>query len=203
MDSATTPNPLLDSLPRRATLEDWRALVLVDEPVEFIQGQLVRKAMATARHGRVQMRITSAVSPYDRQGGDGPGGWWLAVEVDMQLGEDGLRPDFCGWRRDKCPEFPTEDPALGVVTAAPDWVCEVLSKSTAARDKGAKMHIYHRERVGHYWLADPLNETITVYRWHPEGYLFVTAAGGAEAAHLEPFPAVDILPADLFVTKKQ
>lgn len=39
---------------------------------------------------------------------------------------------------------------------APDWVCEVLSRSTAIRDRTSKLAIYRRERGAHVWFVDPL-----------------------------------------------
>jgi Uma2 family endonuclease len=38
---------------------------------------------------------------------------------------------------------------------APDWVCEILSPRTEATDRGVKMRIHRRERVGHAWLSTP------------------------------------------------
>ena len=38
---------------------------------------------------------------------------------------------------------------------APNWVCEVLSPATRARDRGAKRDLYGAHGVGHLWLVDP------------------------------------------------
>jgi Uma2 family endonuclease len=47
-------------------------------------------------------------------------------------------------------------PAEAYLTLAPDWICEVLSTSTEALDRGTKLRIYALERVAHAWLVDPL-----------------------------------------------
>lgn len=40
-------------------------------------------------------------------------------------------------------------------TLAPDWVCEVLSPSTAAVDRGDKRAVYAAQGVSHLWFVDP------------------------------------------------
>ena len=53
----------------------------------------------------------------------------------------------------------TNEPYL---TLAPDWVCEVLSPSTEALDRGKKLCLYAREGVAHAWLVDPLQRSLEV-----------------------------------------
>ena len=59
----------------------------------------------------------------------------------MEIGDVACRPDIVGWRRDKHPRCPQPD-ARGVCTDVPDFVCEVLSKSTARHDQGDKRVAY-------------------------------------------------------------
>jgi Uma2 family endonuclease len=47
---------------------------------------------------------------------------------------------------------------------APDWVIEILSPATAARDRVQKREIYERHGVTEYWVVDPEAKTVTVYR---------------------------------------
>ncbi|CAM3187696.1 Uma2 family endonuclease [Filibacter tadaridae] len=46
---------------------------------------------------------------------------------------------------------------------APELIVEVLSPSTALKDRNNKFTLYERVNVGEYWLVDPHNETIEVY----------------------------------------
>jgi Uma2 family endonuclease len=46
---------------------------------------------------------------------------------------------------------------------APDLVIEVLSPSTAYRDRRTKFNLYQQHGVREYWLADPEGEYIEVY----------------------------------------
>ena len=49
------------------------------------------------------------------------------------------------------------------VHGAPDLVVEVLSPTTAKRDKGYKKNVYARCGVKEYWLVDTNNRSIEVY----------------------------------------
>ena len=46
---------------------------------------------------------------------------------------------------------------------AADLIVEVLSPSTALKDRNEKFTLYERSDVKEYWLVDPLNYTIEVY----------------------------------------
>ena len=60
------------------------------------------------------------------------------------------------------------------VQGAPDLVVEILSPSTAGRDRTLKRSLYARHGVGEYWLVDPDDETVTVMALGEGG--FETAA---------------------------
>lgn len=52
---------------------------------------------------------------------------------------------------------------------APDFIIEVLSRSTAARDQIIKRDLYERHGVREYWLVHPVDRIVTVYRLGPDG----------------------------------
>ncbi|MDR1558721.1 MAG: Uma2 family endonuclease [Clostridiales bacterium] len=49
------------------------------------------------------------------------------------------------------------------IHGAPDLVVEILSRSTATRDKQEKKDVYEKTGVKEYWIIDPDSKTITVY----------------------------------------
>ena len=179
--------------PRPATLEEW--LAIPDEQrAELINGRIVYQGMPGPVHGRAQLAIGALDrAPYDRRpgGADRPGGWWISMEVDLEIAGMGCRPDVLGWRRDKHIAMPAPT-ARGVVTAAPDWICEVLSRTTAHIDLGEKRVGYHRAEVAHYWVLDSHNETLTVLVWTPQGYLVDLVAGRGDKVRAPPFEAAEI-----------
>jgi Uma2 family endonuclease len=179
--------------PRPATLEEWLAIP-EELRAELINGRIVYQGMPGPVHGRAQLALGALVrAPYDRRpgGADRPGGWWISMEVDLEIAGLGCRPDVLGWRRDKHTAMPTPS-ARGVVTVAPDWICEVLSRTTAHLDLGEKRVGYHRAEVAHYWLLDPHNETLTVLVWTPQGYLVDLVAGRGDKVRAPPFEAIEI-----------
>jgi Uma2 family endonuclease len=53
---------------------------------------------------------------------------------------------------------------------APDWIIEVLSPSTAAKDQTDKLRLYERHGVREYWLVHPTDRVLTVYRLQVGAY---------------------------------
>ena len=51
---------------------------------------------------------------------------------------------------------------------APDWVIEVLSPSTAAKDQIQKLAVYERAGVGEVWLVHPTDHVVTIYTLNAE-----------------------------------
>lgn len=83
-------------------------------------------------------------------------------------------------------------PDVAAFTLAPDWICEVLSKSTARFDGVEKMLVWAREGVGHVWLVDPSLRILEVYRL--SGAQFTRLGAWADDAVVEapPFEAVPL-----------
>ncbi|MDI1451590.1 Uma2 family endonuclease [Polyangium sp. 6x1] len=180
-----------------ATIEDLLAIPEEERRHEIIDGELVQKAQPSFTHGRGQARLGARISdPYDRPSGRrGPGGWWIVVDVEIELAPNEIyRPDLVGWRRDRVPEPPKEWP----VRIRPDWVCEVLSPNNRSNDRVRKYRKYHRYALPHYWLLDPIDETLTVFRWTEPGYLVALIAERGERVRAEPFEAVELDIDELF-----
>ena len=157
---------------------------------EVVAGEVVDKASPSFEHGDAQGVLVGLLAPFRRRaGGPGPGGWWLGTEIEIELETHEVYvPDLVGWRRERVPERPTGRP----IRTRPDWVCEILSPSTAARDLVSKHRTLHRCGVPHYWVIDPERETLTVQRWQEHGYLVVVTAGRSDVIHAEPFEATEL-----------
>jgi len=182
---------------RGATIEDFWAIPESERFHEFLSGEVIEKADPTGEHGDAQGGVVGFVRPpfHRNAGGGGPGGWWIATEVEVLL-ETGelVRPDVLGWRRDRCPERPTGVP----VKIRPDWICEVLSSSNATTDTVKKLRLYHRVAVPHYWIVDPGDATLTVMRWSADGYVTLMRAVRGEVVRAEPFQAIEFAVGTLF-----
>jgi len=180
-----------------ATVTDLLAIPPDERFHEIIDGELVRKAMPSFEHGDAQSALVSRIKgPFQRRsGGDLPGGWWIGTEVEVELAPSHVyRPDVVGWRRERVPARPRGTP----VAIRPDWICEVLSPSNPGTDRVKKLNHYHQFEVPHYWIVDPMEESLSVFRWTAEGYLLVLAASRDARVHAEPFEAVELSVGALF-----
>jgi Uma2 family endonuclease len=86
----------------------------------------------------------------------------------------------------------TAAPDVVGCTVAPDWIAEVLSPSTAGKDRSKKMPIYAREGVAHVWLVDPTARTLEIFRLDGETYRLVATHEGDETIRAEPFDAIEL-----------
>src|SRR5437867_3814671 len=158
--SGSEPHGMVPSVTaprRRATYAD---LLEVPEHLvaEIIDGELLTSPRPASPHALAASAIGSAL--VDRfngppGGADAPGGWWILDEPELHLGDDVVVPDLAGWRRERMPVLPD---VVGF-TLAPDWVCEVISPSTARIDRGRKLRVYAREQVAH--LSSSTSATTT------------------------------------------
>jgi Uma2 family endonuclease len=137
---------------------------------EIIHGELVLQPHPTPRHNTVATVLISELMQLFRRGPAGPSGWFFLFETEVKFGDDLLVPDVAGWRVERLPQLPETN----WISTRPDFVCEVLSRSTEKRDRTAKSDIYADAGVPHYWLIDPRRQTFEAFelgtgRWQPTG----------------------------------
>lgn len=173
---------------RRATYQD-----VLDAPehmvAEILGGELYLHPRPAKPHAAAASALGEELGPPFKRGRGGPGGWILLDEPELHLGEDVLVPDLAGWRRERMPAITTDEPFF---TLSPDWVCEVLSESTASTDRSKKLRIYAREGVGHAWLVDPIRRTLEVLRRVEKKWLIVEVYEADEKVRAEPFDAFEL-----------
>jgi Uma2 family endonuclease len=175
----------------RATYDDL--LKLPEHLVgEIIDGELIVSPRPASPHARASSIMGADLTgPFDRPpggGGSDPGGWWILDEPELHFGADVLVPDLAGWRRERMPVLPSV-PAFEL---APDWICEIVSPSTARVDRTRKMGVYARVEVPHLWLLDPLAHTLEVFRRHEGSWLLVSTHSEDDKVRAEPFAAVEL-----------
>jgi Uma2 family endonuclease len=169
-----------------------------DERLELHAGQTVPKEAARYEHSDAQGGIAVAVrGPFQRRSGEGgPGGWWIATEVEVAYPSWTFLHDLAGWKRDRLPVKPTGRP----VRDTPDWVCEILS-TNRKHDTVTKFELLAQAGVRHYWLIDVDARELVVHRLEPAGWMrsaaFVATEPG-QRARIEPFEAEEIEVAVLF-----
>lgn len=143
------------------TLEDYYALP-EDRRVELIDGCIYDMAAPSTIHQLIAGEVYRQISNYILEH-DGPCMPFISP-VDVQLDCDDktmLQPDvviLCDIDRMK----------VRCIYGAPDFVLEVISKSTRLRDYGKKLSKYMDAGVKEYWIVDPYQKRIMVYEFNKE-----------------------------------
>lgn len=171
-----------------ATYADLEALP-GDVVGELVAGVLYASPRPAPRHAVAATAIGGELFQPFRVGRGGPGGWVILAEPELHLAADVLVPDLAGWRRERMPEVPVE---LAYFELAPDWVCEVLSPSTAPLDRREKLPVYARERVPHVWLVDPIAQTLEYLLLDGATYRIAQVESGDSRVRVPPFDAIEL-----------
>jgi Uma2 family endonuclease len=79
--------------------------------------------------------------------------------IDVILGEHIVQPDILFITRERLDIIGELN-----IQGAPDLVVEILSPSTAARDKKKKGRLYFKHGVKEYWLVDPDAKWVDVFK---------------------------------------
>ena len=185
--------------PTTATYADLLALPS-DVRAEVLGGSIVTAPAALPRHSHAQRSAGRFIGGpfHDDDGRGGPGGWWIFIEVDVALGpQDIVRPDLAGWRRERLPR----PGAVRPIEVAPDWICEVLSPATAARDRVHKRNLYARSGVSHYWLIDPAARVLEALAANDGRWMETGVYDDTSVARIGPFEAIELEVGRLFLPR--
>lgn len=138
------------------TLEDYYALP-EDKRYELIDGVLYEMTVPTTVHQIIALQMCYQIERFieEREGNC----MTYIAPVDVQLDCDDktmVEPDviiLCDRSKDinRC------------IYGAPDFVAEVLSKSTRRKDIGVKTYKYANAGVREYWMIDPKDMKVIVY----------------------------------------
>lgn len=184
----------MEPVHKKATYDD---LYNVPEGMtgEIIDGEIV----ASPRPARHHIFTASALSAklitnYQFGEGGGQGGWIILVEPEIAFHADILVPDLAGWRQERFPAIEEHN----WIAVRPDWICEVLSPSTARIDRIKKMRLYAQYQVPYIWLIDPLQMILEVYTLENGKLALSGVYGENDQVCAEPFQDVPIALANLW-----
>jgi|JI10StandDraft_1071094.scaffolds.fasta_scaffold08341_8 Uma2 family endonuclease len=138
------------------------------EMVELIRGKIYKMSPApTSRHQRISTALMVSIGSFLKK----KKCRLFAAPFDVRLprkskaNEDIItvvQPDICVI----CD--PTKIDIRGCL-GAPDWVIEILSKHTSAKDLNEKFEVYEEAGVKEYWVVHPSEQTVLVYTLNDAG----------------------------------
>ncbi|MBN8576897.1 MAG: Uma2 family endonuclease [Cytophagales bacterium] len=136
--------------------------------VELIRGKVYKMSPApTSRHQRISGNLFGFIKYFLRKKKCEV----FSAPFDVRLprkskaNEDIItvvQPDICVI----CD--PTKIDTRGCL-GAPDWVIEILSKHTSAKDLNEKFEVYEEAGVKEYWVVHPGEQTVLVYTLNDGG----------------------------------
>lgn len=179
---------MADPARRRATYQD-----VLDAPAnkvaELVDGVLHVSPRPAKPHALASSALGGELIPPFRRGRGGPGGWFIIDEPELHLGADVVVPDLAGWRCERMPVLTTDE---SYFTLAPDWICEVLSPSTAKLDRAEKLPIDARAEVRHAWLVDPVLRTLEILRLERGRWMLLDTYHDDARVRAEPFEVFEL-----------
>jgi Uma2 family endonuclease len=135
---------------------DFREWVTPNMKAEFINGEVIIHSPTNRQNWKISNLLSSTLSVFSGLHKLGNVG---TEKVMIALTRNDYEPDLVFFSNEKAAEFYDEQ----VLFPAPDFIVEILSKSTAAKDKGIKKLDYAANGIKEYWIIDPVKEQISQY----------------------------------------
>jgi Uma2 family endonuclease len=168
---------------------------------EIIGGTLHVQPRPAGPHALTSSTLGGELNGPFQRGKGGPGGWWILDEPEVHFVRDVevCVPDIAGWRKERLPRVPQGHR----FEIAPDWICEVLSPSTARTDRMEKMPLYARYGVAYLWLVHPIERTLEAFALREGLWTIIGLFKDSDMAQVAPFEAVALNLADLWAEPEQ
>ena len=139
----------------KLTYDDY-AKTPEDERYELIDGELIMVGAPNMEHQSIQFEIGLRVGTFVK---DGDLGWVFNPPTDVLLSDhDVVQPDLIFVSRERKHVITDAN-----IQGAPDLVVEILSPSSATRDRRDKFDLYAMHGVAEYWLISPEARIVRVF----------------------------------------
>jgi len=138
------------------TPEEYLSLPEEQPYLEYVDGVVLQKPMASIEHGQIALEIGSLLRAWTREHGGR-----AAVEARARVGElPNFRiPDVSFWDAD-APREPDTMPTLAI---------EIRSAGQTMDELRAKCRFFRANGVSARWLIDPVSQTAEVFEGKRDG----------------------------------
>ncbi|MGH9448436.1 MAG: Uma2 family endonuclease [Terriglobia bacterium] len=145
----------------RLTYQDLTAIPDDGKRHEIINGEHLVTAAPLKRHQLAVQNLSFALDSFVRAAHLGR---VFGCPVDVVLSDyDVVEPDVIVVLKGRLSQHNERN-----FQGAPDIVVEVLSQSTAMRDRGDKLKLYAKHGVEEYWIVDADAQSIDAYCFHKD-----------------------------------
>lgn len=135
---------------KRMAFREW---LDEDKKAEFINGEIFMHSPVKRKHWKASTLLSRILGVYSSLNDLGE----IAVEKALiALTRNDYEPDICFWLKEKANNFFDDQ----MIFPAPDFVVEILSRSTAKNDRTIKHQDYAAHGIKEYWIIDPNRQSI-------------------------------------------
>ena len=149
---------MIQTIPKKLTLEEFIKLPETKPAQEFINGQIIQKPMPQGKHSRIQGKFVTTIEALANE----PPVALAFPELRCTFGGRSIVPDVVVLLYERIPRDENEDIA-NVVATYPDWTIEILS-SEQSQTKVIS-NILHCIKYGSSlgWLIDPGERSVLIF----------------------------------------
>jgi len=172
---------------KRFTYQDY--LELPEEPgyrFEILEGVLIKEPSPNVIHQRVSRRLQRMLEDYFWE--VDPESEIFNAPLDVTFHDiTVVQPDVfyvSGKQKEIVKDTRIDGP--------PTLVVEILSPSTARKDRLKKLRIYQKAEVQHYWLVNPEEKTLECFCLRDGAYALVAAGMDEDVVEHPSFPQLTI-----------
>ncbi len=160
---------------------------------ELIRGEIVKRASPNTPHQRVSLKLIRQLDRYIEAKSLGE---LFHAPYDVYFDEEnaGIQPDLVFVTNERRSIIRDNNGIVG----APDLIVEIISKGTMDKDRGLKKDLYEQFGVREYWIADPRNRSIEVYRLDNNRYGLFSFAAEEGIIRSSVLPDLELEVAEIF-----
>ena len=179
----------------RLTYQDYFDLPDSDDRYELIDGELYMAPAPIPEHQDFLGELYVVIRAFVKENGLGR---VFFAPLDVVLSEvDVFQPDLIFVSKERLNIITGQN-----VKGAPDLVVEVLSPSTAQRDRTLKRERYEKFGVREYWIADIVGNTIEVNVSEGDTYSVAGVYGQGDTFQSPLLPGLEIDVSAVFESSK-
>ncbi len=124
--------------------------------VEFINGEIIMHSPVRREHNEATGLLYQLINVYVRKNKLGFVGF---EKIMTKFTRNDYEPDIVFFKKEKSENFTKKQ----VLFPVPDFIVEVLSDATKAKDRGIKFDDYENHKVAEYWIIDAEKEVVEQY----------------------------------------